>query len=147
MAVQDLLFTHPAVAEKPVDRLNSRPVLTGPGNAPSHLFAQLFDQIMQPFFQPRIRQRRGRQFLLDPILAQSHNIGHAIRATHEPDLRQYTHLGNGASKTDGRVYDPKLGPNEMKGDYSDKPDDRWFFTSNKELTLCMTLKQVQPLVP
>ncbi len=41
------------------------------------------------------------------ILAQFHNIGHSIRGTHEPDLRQYTHLGDGASKTDGRIYDPK----------------------------------------
>jgi len=64
------------------------------------------------------------------IVAQFHNIGHAIRGTHEPDLRQYTHLGDGASKTDGRIYDPKLGPNEVKGDYSGKPDDRWIFTTN-----------------
>ncbi|HWA85713.1 MAG TPA: glycoside hydrolase family 9 protein [Opitutus sp.] len=64
------------------------------------------------------------------ILAQFHQIGHAIRGTHEPDLRQYTHLGDGASKTDGRIYDPKLGPNEVKGDYSGKPDDRWIFTTN-----------------
>jgi endoglucanase len=64
------------------------------------------------------------------VLAQFHNIGHAIRGTHEPDLRQYTHLGDGASKTDGRIYDPKLGPNEVKGDYSGKPDDRWIFSTN-----------------
>jgi hypothetical protein len=64
------------------------------------------------------------------ILAQFHNIGHAIRGTHEPDLRQYTHLGDGASKTDGRIYDPKLGPNQVKGDYSGKPDDRWIFSTN-----------------
>jgi len=64
------------------------------------------------------------------ILAQFHNIGHAIRGTHEPDLRQYTQVGDGASKTDGRIYDPTLGPNEVKGDYSGKPDDRWIFTTN-----------------
>jgi hypothetical protein len=63
------------------------------------------------------------------ILAQFHNIGHSIRGTHEPDLRQYTHLGDGASKTDGRIYDPKLGPNEVNGDYSGKADDRWIFTT------------------
>ena len=63
------------------------------------------------------------------ILAQFHNIGHSIRGTHEPDLRQYTHLGDGASKTDGRIYDPDLGPNEVKGDYSGKPDDRWIFSN------------------
>ena len=64
------------------------------------------------------------------ILAQFHNVGHAIRGTHEPDLRQYTQVGDGASKTDGRIYDPRLGPNEVKGDYSGKPDDRWIFTTN-----------------
>jgi endoglucanase len=63
------------------------------------------------------------------ILAQFHNIGHAIRGTHQPDLRQYTHLGDGASKTDGRIYDPKLGPNEVKGDFSGRPDDRWIFST------------------
>ena len=63
------------------------------------------------------------------ILTQYHNIGHAIRGTHEPDLRQYTQIGDGASKTDGRIYDPKLGANEVKGEYSGKPDDRWIFTS------------------
>ncbi len=63
------------------------------------------------------------------ILAQYHNIGHTIRGTHEPDLRQYTQIGDGASKTDGRIYDPKLGPNDVKGEYSGKPDDRWIFTS------------------
>ena len=63
------------------------------------------------------------------ILAQFHNIGHSIRGTHEPDLRQYTHLGDAASKTDGRIYDPKLGPNEVKGDYSGRPDDRWIFSN------------------
>lgn len=63
------------------------------------------------------------------ILAQFHALGHAIRGTHEPDLRQYTHLGDGATKTDGRIYDPNLGPNEVKGDYSGKPDDRWIFST------------------
>ncbi|HVH89314.1 MAG TPA: glycoside hydrolase family 9 protein, partial [Terriglobales bacterium] len=64
------------------------------------------------------------------ILAQFHNIGHAIRGTHEPDLRQYTQVGDGASKTDGRIYDPTLGLSEVMGNYSGKPDDRWIFTSN-----------------
>ncbi len=67
------------------------------------------------------------------ILAQFHNIGHSIRGTHEPDLRQYTQLGDGASKTDGRIYDPKLGPNEVRGDYSGRPDDRWIFTTTNPM--------------
>jgi len=63
------------------------------------------------------------------ILAQFKNIGHTIRGTHEPDLRQYTHLGDGSTKTDGRIYDPKLRPNEVQGEYSGKPDDRWIFST------------------
>jgi endoglucanase len=68
------------------------------------------------------------------ILAQFKNIGHSIRGTHEPDLRQYTHLGDGSTKTDGRIYDPKLGPNEVKGEYSGKPDDRWIFSTTNAAT-------------
>ena len=68
------------------------------------------------------------------ILAQFKNIGHSIRGTHEPDLRQYTHLGDGATKTDGRIYDPSLGPKEVKGDYSGKPDDRWIFSGTNAAT-------------
>ena len=64
------------------------------------------------------------------ILAQFHNIGHAIRGTHEPDLRQYTQVGDGASKTDGRIYDPKLGPNETKGDSPASRTISWIFTTN-----------------
>ena len=63
------------------------------------------------------------------ILAQFRAFGHSIRGTHEPDLRQYTHLGDGATKTDGRIYDPSLGLNEVKGDYSGRPDDRWIFST------------------
>jgi hypothetical protein len=67
------------------------------------------------------------------ILAQFKNFGHSIRGTHEPDLRQYTHLGDGATKSDGRIYDPKLGPNEVKGEYSGKPDDRWIFSTTNAM--------------
>jgi len=63
------------------------------------------------------------------ILAQFRAFGHSVRGTHEPDLRQYTHLGDGATKTDGRIYDPHLGPNEVNGDFSGRPDDRWVFSS------------------
>ncbi len=68
------------------------------------------------------------------ILAQVKAIGHPIPGINEPTLRQYTHLGDGASKTDGRIYSEKLGPNQVEGDYSGKPDDRWAFT-NKSANL------------
>ncbi len=63
------------------------------------------------------------------VLAQIHSIGHPIMGIIEPTLRQYTHLGDAASNTDGRIYSDKLGPNQIEGDFSGKPDDRWAFTT------------------
>jgi hypothetical protein len=64
------------------------------------------------------------------LLAQYKVFGHAIVGIIDPVLRQYAHLGDAGSQTDGRFYDPKLGPNEVKGDRSGKPDDRWAFTTD-----------------
>lgn len=63
------------------------------------------------------------------VLAQVHSIGHPIMGIIEPTLRQYTHLGDAASNTDGRLYSDKLGPNQEDGNYSGLPDDRWAFTT------------------
>lgn len=63
------------------------------------------------------------------VLAQIKAVGHTFPAINEATLRHYTHLGDGASKTDNRIYSEKLGPNEVKGDYSGRPDDRWAFTT------------------
>ncbi len=63
------------------------------------------------------------------ILAQFKTIGHAIPGIIEPTLEQYTHLGDGASKTDGKIYSEKMGPLESDGNYSGVPDDRWAFTN------------------
>ncbi len=63
------------------------------------------------------------------VLAQIKAIGHPIMGIIEPNLRGYTHLGDAASNTDGRIYSEKLGPNEVDGNFSGKPDDRWAFTT------------------
>ena len=63
------------------------------------------------------------------VLAQIKAIGHPIPGIIAPNLRQYTHLGDGASKTDGRIYSEKLGPYEVDGNYSGIPDDRLAFTT------------------
>ncbi|HLJ51543.1 MAG TPA: glycoside hydrolase family 9 protein [Bryobacteraceae bacterium] len=63
------------------------------------------------------------------VLAQIKAIGHPIPGIIEPTLRQYTHLGDGASKTDGRIYSDKLGLYDVQGDFSGIPDDRWAFTT------------------
>ena len=64
------------------------------------------------------------------LLAQYQAVGHALNGIIEPTLEEYTHLGDAASQTDGRIYSAKLGPLETKGDYSGVPDDRWAFTTH-----------------
>lgn len=67
------------------------------------------------------------------LIAQYDAVGHAIHGIVEPDVGQYTHLGDAATKTDGLVYDPRLKPYERafdkRGGRSGTPDDRWAFTS------------------
>jgi len=56
------------------------------------------------------------------LIAQHRVFGHAIPGIVEPDLGQYTHLGDAVTKTDGKVDDP---------DDPDSPnDDRLAFTTN-----------------
>lgn len=67
------------------------------------------------------------------LLAQFDAVGHAIHGIVEPDVGQYTHLGDAASKTDGLVFDAGLKPYQRaydrQGGRSGTPDDRWAFTS------------------
>ena len=62
-------------------------------------------------------------------LAQIKAVGHPFLGIIEPNLREYTHLGDAASQTDGRIYSSKLGPLEVEGSFSGVPDDRWAFTA------------------
>ncbi len=64
------------------------------------------------------------------LMAQYKVFGHSIVGIIDPTLKQYTHLGDSRSQEDGLIYDPSLGPNDIKGQYSGKPDDRWAFTSD-----------------
>ncbi|HET7536640.1 MAG TPA: glycoside hydrolase family 9 protein, partial [Candidatus Didemnitutus sp.] len=63
------------------------------------------------------------------LLAQHRAVGHAICGIIEPDLGQYTHLGDAASKTDGLIYNAEMKPGQADGFHSSVPDDRWAFTS------------------
>jgi endoglucanase len=63
------------------------------------------------------------------ILGQFKAIGHSIPGIIAPTLQQYTHLGDGGSKTDNRIYSEKMGPLETDGLRSGVPDDRWAFTN------------------
>ena len=85
-------------------------------------------EIHKPDGQSDVQQqiRHGVLFLL----AQYKAFGHAIPGIVEPTLEQYTHLGDAASKTDGKIYNAKLGPLESDGDSSGVADDRWAFTTH-----------------
>lgn len=85
-------------------------------------------QLRKPDGIPDVIQQIEHGVLL--LLAQYHEIGHAIPGIVEPTLEEYTHLGDAASQTDGRIYSDKLGPLEAEGNYSGVPDDRWAFTTH-----------------
>lgn len=55
------------------------------------------------------------------LIAQHRVFGHAIPGIVEPDLGQYTHLGDAVTKTDGLIHDPN--------DPKSPPDDRLAFTT------------------
>lgn len=63
------------------------------------------------------------------LVAQFDAVGHAIHGIVEPDVAQYTHLGDAVTKTDGLIYDPALGADAVRDGRSGRPDDRWAFTS------------------
>ena len=63
-------------------------------------------------------------------MAQYSAFGHAIPGIVEPTLEEYTHLGDAASKTDGKIYDSHMGLLESNGISSGLPDDRWAFTTH-----------------
>jgi hypothetical protein len=63
------------------------------------------------------------------LVAQFDAVGHALNGIIEPDIGEYTHLGDAGSKTDGLVYDPHLAFGEEKDGRSGIPDDRWAFTT------------------
>jgi endoglucanase len=63
------------------------------------------------------------------LIAQHRAVGHAIPGIVEGHIDQYHHLGDGVTKTDNLIYDPKKSELETDGFKSGKFDDRWAFTS------------------
>lgn len=63
------------------------------------------------------------------LIAQHRAVGHAIPGIVEAHLEQYTHLGDGVTKTDNLIYDPTKSELESDGVRSGKFDDRWAFTT------------------
>ena len=55
--------------------------------------------------------------------------GHSFTGISDPSLEQYGTLGEPASLTDNRIFDPSLAIDEVKGDRSGRRDDRYAFTN------------------
>lgn len=114
--------------------------------------AKHFVQINRPDGMPDILQQIEHGTLA--LIAQHRALGHAIPGIVEGRLYQYPHLGDGASKTDNKIYNKTLDPhaaNRQVGENyepstvdptptesvipengleSGRLDDRWAFTSN-----------------
>ncbi len=90
--------------------------------------AARYVQMRKPDGVPDVIEQVKHGVLL--LLGEYRAIGHAIPGIIEPTLEEYTHLGDAASKTDGRIYSEKMGPLESDGIYSGVPDDRWAFTTH-----------------
>ncbi|MEX0720474.1 MAG: glycoside hydrolase family 9 protein [Balneolaceae bacterium] len=63
------------------------------------------------------------------LIAQFRAVGHAIPGIVAAHLSQYTHLGDGITKTDNLIYNPELDSLESDGFTSGRFDDRWAFTT------------------
>ena len=65
------------------------------------------------------------------LVAQAEILGHMAQTLSNSVLDNYHHLGDAASITDGKIYDPSLGPYEVSSDgqRSGVKDDMWAFTS------------------
>jgi len=83
-------------------------------------------ELRKPDGVPDVVQQIKHGVLL--LLAEDKAFGHAIPGIIAPTLQQYTHLGDAASKTDGRIYSEQMGPLQSDGIHSGVPDDRWAFT-------------------
>lgn len=85
--------------------------------------------IHDPDGKPDVLQQMEHGVLLQ--LAMQKAFGRAIPSLEMPHLYQYVHLGDASTITDNLLYDPKLKPFEVKGDYSGKNDDRWALTTDE----------------
>jgi hypothetical protein len=68
------------------------------------------------------------------VAAQHRVFGRGIRGIVDPQIHQYTHLGDSSTQTDNLSYDAALGPFESDGKRSGTADDRWAFTARTPVT-------------
>lgn len=63
------------------------------------------------------------------LIAQHRAVGHAIHGIVAAHISQYTHLGDGSTKSDNLIYSPKIDSFKTDGYRSGLFDDRWAFTT------------------
>jgi endoglucanase len=80
-----------------------------------------------PDGQPDILQQVAHG--VENLLAGYRVAGHSFAGLSDPSLEQYGTLGEPASLTDNLVFDPSLGPDEVKCGFSGRRDDRYAFTN------------------
>jgi hypothetical protein len=68
-------------------------------------------------------------FGVEWLIAGYKMIGHVPPGVVERTGFQYGTKGDMMNTTDNRVHDPELEPDERRGEYSGKMDDRWVFTN------------------
>jgi len=66
---------------------------------------------------------------IEYLLAGYRLAGHSFAGVSDPSLDQYTTFGDPSLITDNRIFDPALGREEVRGDRSGRPDDRYAFTN------------------
>ncbi len=94
--------------------------------------------LRQPDGVPDIVEQvaHGAQSLLSGYRATAHTaFPHSFHGIIAGTLQQYVHLGDAATMTDNRIYDPSLAPGAVSCDaenrvYSGNCDDRWAFTNH-----------------
>jgi hypothetical protein len=84
-----------------------------------------FVEIHRPDGIPDIVQQVEHGVLL--LLGQLDNLGCIADFVQVQTLRQYTHLGDASTETDGLIYDPALKPGQVEGNRSGNLDDRLVF--------------------
>jgi hypothetical protein len=84
-------------------------------------------EIHRPDGQPDILQQIEHGVL--QLLAQQDAVGYALNGIIAAHLYQYRHLGDGLTKTDNLIYNPRLDSLQSDGRTSGAFDDRWAFTN------------------
>jgi endoglucanase len=62
------------------------------------------------------------------LLGGYHAAGHSFAGISDSSVEQYNCVGDASTMSDNRVYDPALGPDEVRCDRSGKKDERLAFT-------------------